>query len=204
MSRKTLKFITVGDSGVGKTSLLEMFCTDNFMDTHNLTIGVDYKTREIKLDDAMYKLCLWDTAGQEKFNSIIRTYYRCVDCCFIIYDVSKRVTFNNVKKWLDDFREYSESENIILLGNKIDITKREVTTVEGNDFANANNILFSEISVLENTNIYEVFVNAIKNCTGNDLHLLYQIPLESFNYNKKENTIKVKDFKRKNKKNCCY
>jgi Ras-related protein Rab-1A len=163
------KILLLGDSGVGKSSLLIRYIDDNYDEHVNATIGVDYRIKILNLHDKNIKLQLWDTSGQEKFKSITKAYYRGTHGVIVLYETSDRNSFNNVKTWIDEIREISEIEDIpiILVGNKIDLkTRKEVLYEEGKEFADEMNVEFFEISAKDNINIDDVFIklsNEIKN-----------------------------------------
>jgi small GTP-binding protein len=117
------KYIIVGSSGVGKTAILLRFCDSKFNDTHLVTIGVDFKTKFLCVGNSITKLQIWDTAGQEKFKSITRSYYKNSHACLAVYDVTNRDSFNLIKEYVEYYKTESESRipsNIVLVGNKCD------------------------------------------------------------------------------------
>ena len=143
------KYIIVGESSVGKSCLLLQFIDNRFKDSHDLTIGVDFGSKTIKLNDGTnVKVQIWDTAGQESFRSITRSYYRGSICALLCYDITRRQTFDNLVRWLNDMRDNAYSKMIILLiGNKSDLKfEREVSTEEGQEFADKHNLIFYETS----------------------------------------------------------
>ena len=117
------KFIIVGDSSVGKSCLLLQFTDNRFKQAHDLTIGVEFGARTLTIDKTTnIKLQIWDTAGQESFRSITRSYYRGAICSLLVYDITRRVSFQNVVRWLEEMREHAYSKMlIILVGNKKDL-----------------------------------------------------------------------------------
>merc|ERR1711972_1285854 len=129
------KYIIIGDTGVGKSCLLLQFTDKRFQPVHDLTIGVEFGARMITIDGKQIKLQIWDTAGQESFRSITRSYYRGAAGALLVYDITRRETFNHLTTWLDDARQHSSSNMVIMLiGNKCDLERREVTTEEGHTF----------------------------------------------------------------------
>jgi len=149
----------VGDSSVGKSCLLLQFTDKRFKQSHDLTIGVEFGARTIPIDQQAVKLQIWDTAGQESFRSITRSYYRGSIGALLVYDVTKRATFENLQKWLEEMRENAYSKmTIILVGNKVDLeSEREVSTEEGTQFAKKNNLLFFETSAKTSLNVEKAF-----------------------------------------------
>jgi len=154
------KYIIVGDIGVGKSCLLLQFTDKRFHPIHDLTIGVEFGSRTINIKENQIKLQIWDTAGQEKFRSITRSYYRGAASAIIVYDISRRDTFEHVASWLEDCRKYS-SPNIVvmLIGNKCDIAEsaRQVSTEEAQEFANKNGLTFLETSAKTAENVDQLF-----------------------------------------------
>lgn len=144
----TLKILIIGESGVGKSSLLLRFVEDTFDPDLGATIGVDFKIKNITIDDNKVKLAIWDTAGQERFRTLTPSYYRGAQGCILVYDTSCRDTFNKLEEWLNEVEVYSTKRDIIkmLVGNKIDKENREVDRQEGLQFARRNKMLFIECS----------------------------------------------------------
>ena len=101
------KIIIVGEAGVGKTSLLMRYIKGNFSNDYNLTLGFEFASKDIEIDGASYKLQVWDTAGQETFKSIIRTFYRNVDAVMLVYDLTKKKTFEQLEFWLTEVKNYA-------------------------------------------------------------------------------------------------
>ena len=138
-SNYRFKLIIIGDTGTGKSCIVKQFTEPNysFENIHDITIGVDFSTKitDIKIDNKTYKVKtqIWDTAGQESFRSITRSYYRGSICALLVYDITRRATFDNLIKWLEDMRDNAYSKMVILLvGNKSDLKfEREVSTAEG-------------------------------------------------------------------------
>lgn len=161
--RYIFKYIIVGESSVGKSCLLLQFIDNRFKDSHDLTIGVDFGSKTIKLDDGTnVKVQIWDTAGQESFRSITKSYYRGSICALLVYDITRRSTFDNLVRWLEDLRDVAYNKMVVLLiGNKDDLSaEREVSTEEGEQFASKNNLLFFETSAKTGHNIGEAFMQS--------------------------------------------
>lgn len=155
----TFKIIIIGDSYTGKTTVFKKFCdkepekdkTDE--NVHRPTIGVDFKIKELKLHGKDIKLHLWDTAGQEKFRSIISSFYKGNDCVIFCYDTTNKESFDNIEHWLYECDKFNSDRKIvkILIGNKIDNSEeRKVSYEEGLKIANENNMEFFEISAINN------------------------------------------------------
>lgn len=144
----TLKILIIGESGVGKSSLLIRFTDDTFDPDIGSTIGVDFKVKTINIDGNKMKLALWDTAGQERFRTLTPSYYRGAQGVVFVYDVSVRQTFEKLNEWLNECDTYATKQDLVrmLVGNKIDKQGREVTRQEGLQFAKRHSMLFIEAS----------------------------------------------------------
>lgn len=179
------KFILVGDSGVGKSSMLYRFTEDKFDAEHNVTIGVEFGMKMIKINDRNIKLQIWDTAGQETFRSITRSYYREAAGVILCYDVTNRKSFNDIIGWLEDIRKTSDVANIILVGTKTDLeNKRIISIEEGKQMAEAYKLLFAEISskVPYQNNPTNVFMKLAETIFDKIKHIGYhleELPLNS-------------------------
>ena len=158
-SQYLFKFIIVGDEGVGKTCLLLQFTDKRFQPVHDLTIGVEFGARMINIDSRQIKLQIWDTAGQESFRSITRSYYRGAAGALLVYDITRRETFNHLTRWLEEARANASSNMVIMLiGNKLDLEhRRAVSFEEGRRFAEENDLIFLECSAKTAKNVEEAF-----------------------------------------------
>jgi len=138
------KYIIIGDTGVGKSCLLLQFTDKRFQPVHDLTIGVEFGARMINIEGKQIKLQIWDTAGQEAFRSITRSYYRGAAGALLVYDITRRDTFNHLTTWLEDARQHSNSNMVIMLiGNKSDLeARRDVKREEGEAFAREHGLIF--------------------------------------------------------------
>ncbi|TGZ67035.1 hypothetical protein CRM22_005015 [Opisthorchis felineus] len=158
---RIFKIILIGDTGVGKSSFMHQFCDHVFYPRLSATVGVDFRTRNIRVDKYVYSIQLWDTAGQEKYRSIVRTYFRKVDGVIIVYDVTEPQSFRNVRSWMDQISEFGSEQKVpvIVVGNKIDLRKMEtencVTTETGKKFAETYGVMFLETSVCTSENVDE-------------------------------------------------
>lgn len=180
------KYIIIGDTGVGKSCLLLQFTDKRFQPVHDLTIGVEFGARMIMIRGKQIKLQIWDTAGQEAFRSITRSYYRGAAGALLVYDITRRETFNHLTTWLEDARQHSNSNMVIMLiGNKSDLdVKREVRKEEGEAFAKENGLVFMETSAKTATNVEEAFIN-----TANVIYEKIQEGV--FDINNEANGIKI-------------
>lgn len=155
-----LKTIVVGNSGVGKTSLITRLCKDTFEATANTTIGVDYVEYDINIGKEKFRLVIWDTAGQERFFTIVKNYFRMSLGILVVFDITNRSSFEKVPYWLRAVRLEADSKaQVILIGNKSDAqAQREVAREEAERFAKESMIDYMETSALDNTNVKEAFV----------------------------------------------
>ncbi|TDG43225.1 hypothetical protein AWZ03_010353 [Drosophila navojoa] len=155
------KIVLIGDCCTGKTSILQRFKTGNYVERHGNTIGVDFSMKTIEVEGKQVKLQIWDTAGQERFRTITQSYYRANNGVIIVYDITKRATFANLQKWIEEVRRYTASNVlIILIGNKCDLeSEREVDFEEARQMCQyIPEILFvMETSAKENTNVEDAF-----------------------------------------------
>uniref|UniRef100_A0A6M2DH47 small monomeric GTPase n=1 Tax=Xenopsylla cheopis TaxID=163159 RepID=A0A6M2DH47_XENCH len=160
----TLKILIIGESGVGKSSLLLRFTEDNFDEEQSLTIGVDFKTKKINIDGSLIKLAIWDTAGQERFRTLTPSYYRDAQGAILVYDVSNKSSFNKMQEWLGELDTYSTKSNLVkmLVGNKIDKEPREVSREEGLKFARRHKTLFIEASAKTCTGVQCAFEELVQ------------------------------------------
>lgn len=144
----TLKILIVGESGVGKSSLMLRFVDDTFDPEISATIGVDFRVASMTVDDTLVKLAIWDTAGQERFRTLTPSYYRGAQGVICVYDVTSRTTFDHLDHWMTEVDTYSTKSDAVkmLVGNKIDMENREVLREEGLAFAKKHRMLFIESS----------------------------------------------------------
>jgi len=144
----TLKVLIIGESGVGKSSLLLRFVDDTFDPEQPATIGVDFKVTTLTVDGNKVKLAIWDTAGQERFRTLTPSYYRGAQGVIFVYDVSNRSSYDRLQHWLTELETYSTKSDVVkmLVANKIDREKREVGREEGLKFARKHCMLFIEAS----------------------------------------------------------
>jgi Ras-related protein Rab-2A len=162
------KYIIIGDTGVGKSCLLLQFTDKRFRHDHDLTIGVEFGARQVNIDGKLIKLQIWDTAGQESFRSITRSYYRGATGALLVYDISRRDSFNHVSRWLNEAREFANPNMVIMLiGNKADMHRREVSFEEGANFARKNGLVFQETSAKTAQNVEEAFVSTAQQVLEN-------------------------------------
>ena len=166
------KYIIVGDSGVGKTNIIYRFVNGDFQHDLEATIGLEFTIKEYKIEEKTFNLHLYDTGGAEHYGALRQNYYYNADFAIIVYDITKRETFNSIDNWIREC-EYSHNENLIkiLVGNKTDLAKekREVTEEEGKDLAERYGIDFYETSALEGFNIEKIFKDSCTKEYSNSL-----------------------------------
>ncbi|PWA39946.1 RAB GTPase [Artemisia annua] len=157
------KMVLIGDSAVGKTNLLSRFAKDEFYLDSKPTIGVEFAYRNTKVGDKTVKAQIWDTAGQERFRAITSSYYRGALGAMLVYDITRQGTFDNIKKWLHELREFGDRDMVIVLvGNKTDLVDlREVDVEDGQKLAQLENLCFMETSAKDNLNVEDVFLQMI-------------------------------------------
>ena len=160
----TFKYILVGDSCVGKSCLLLQFTNHRFEHMHDMTIGIEFGTYLHTLDDGnIIKLQIWDTAGQESFKSITRSYYRNSVCALVVFDVTDETSYKNVIGWISDVKAYNFSPvTIVLIGNKCDLEdKRKIKRSDAERFAKENGVDYIETSARTSMNVNNAFLNSV-------------------------------------------
>lgn len=153
------KVVFLGKQSVGKTSLITRFMYDSFDNTYQATIGIDFLSKTMYLEDRTVRLQLWDTAGQERFRSLIPSYIRDSTVAVVVYDVTNVNSFQQTSKWIDDVRSERGNDVIIMLvGNKTDLSdKRQVSIDEGERKASELNVMFIETSAKTGYNVKQLF-----------------------------------------------
>ncbi|KAJ8494086.1 hypothetical protein OPV22_015807 [Ensete ventricosum] len=157
------KVVLISDSGVGKSNLLSRFTRNEFSLESKSTIGVEFATRSIRVEDKVIKAQIWDTAGQERYRAITSAYYRGAVGALLVYDVTRHTTFENVERWMKELRDHTDSSIVIMLvGNKADLRHlRAVTVEDAKGFAERENAFFMETSALESTNVDSAFTEVL-------------------------------------------
>uniref|UniRef100_K9IHB0 Putative rab subfamily protein of small gtpase n=1 Tax=Desmodus rotundus TaxID=9430 RepID=K9IHB0_DESRO len=156
---RKFKLVFLGEQSVGKTSLITRFMYDSFDNTYQATIGIDFLSKTMYLEDRTIRLQLWDTAGQERFSSLIPSYIRDSTAAVVVYDITNVNSFQQTTKWIDDVRTERGSDVIIMLvGNKTDLAdKRQVSIEEGERKAKELNVMFIETSAKAGYNVKQLF-----------------------------------------------
>ena len=156
MSQINLKVLLVGDSSVGKTTLLLKYVEGKFSDSHITTIGVEYKDKLIKINNRDVNLQIWDTSGQERYRSITKNFYRNADGILFVFDVTKEETFNHIKDWLISSDECDKDFKKIIVGNKIDL-ERVISKEKIEHFAKSKNMDCYETSAKTGDGVDKIF-----------------------------------------------
>lgn len=155
-----IKYILVGDTGVGKSSILSQYTNKKIINYHIPTIGIDYGTNLVNHKNNTYKLQIWDTSGQERYKKLTNTYYRDANCVILVYDITDKNTFNNIPLWITNINKFAVNPVIVLVGNKKDNdADRQVTKDEGISIAKKYNILFMELSTTNYDDINRLFTD---------------------------------------------
>lgn len=156
---RKFKLVFLGEQSVGKTSLITRFMYDSFDNTYQATIGIDFLSKTMYLEDRTVRLQLWDTAGQERFRSLIPSYIRDSSVAVVVYDITNVNSFQQTNKWIDDVRAERGNDVIIMLvGNKTDLAeKRQVATESGEGKAKELNVMFIETSAKAGHNVKQLF-----------------------------------------------
>jgi small GTP-binding protein len=188
------KILLLGDSSVGKTCFLKRYTDNTFQDAYLSTIGFDFKFKFVQLESGKtVKVQLWDTAGQERFRTIAKSYYKGAHGIILIYDVTNRKTFDNIRKWLNQIKDEASTKiSIILVANKIDCEDdiRTVTKEEGEELAKSAGLPIFEASAKDSINVNESFQFLIEKIDENITNINEQI------------TTKLNN-NQNNKKGCC-
>jgi len=197
------KLLLIGDSGVGKSCLLLRFADNTYTDSYISTIGVDFKIRTLDIDGKTVKLQIWDTAGQERFRTITSSYYRGAHGIIVVYDVTDKVSFNNVKQWLGEIDRYAcQSVNKLLVGNKADLVEKKVVDYnESKEFADSLGISFLETSAKSAQNVEEAFLTMTRQIKERVSQRPDGPAKPSGSVNISTNSKKIKDGK--GSKKCC-
>jgi len=158
------KVVVIGDSGVGKSNLIDRYTKDTFREETKTTIGVEFGHKTIRLDDKIIKAQIWDTAGQERFKALTRGYYRGALGALLVYSVISKHTFENCENWLEELIQHADPGILVMLvGNKTDLDQvREVQTAEGLNFAQKHKLLFIETSAKDSTNVTAAFEKLVQ------------------------------------------
>ena len=201
-----IKFIIIGDAAVGKSNLLVRYTSGQFKEEYQLTIGVEFGSNNVIIGDNTYRIQIWDTAGQENFRSITRSYYKNTACAIIVYEISNKKSFENISSWIEECKNTApKSILMVLVGNKCDLDNREVTEEEGREFAEKNGMLFFETSAKTGKNVEELFKESVKVIDQKIKENYYDLENDSCGIKKGNEEINVvlETNLEKDKKTCC-
>ncbi|GJP46743.1 hypothetical protein CLOM_g5989 [Closterium sp. NIES-68] len=157
------KLVLIGDSGVGKTNLASRFAHNEFHGDSKATIGVEFRSKTMEIDNKEIKAQIWDTSGQERYRAVTSVYYRGALGALLVYDISRRSSFDNISQWLREVRSQGDNNLVVMLvGNKTDLAHlRAVPTEKGLELAEREGMFFMETSALDATNVDEAFETVI-------------------------------------------
>ena len=194
------KIILIGDANVGKTNILSRYISDTFLETSKSTVGVELATKVEQYNNKKIKIQIWDTAGQERYRSITSAYYKGAKGALIVYDITRKNTFDNIDKWISDLKLNGDKNICILIvGNKSDLNEqREVDEELGKKKAEMFKTAFMETSALNGENISKAFEEVIEQ--------IYQLNKNAFEENAKKDIdrgVNLNENKDDNKKKCC-
>lgn len=173
---RLLKVVLLGDGGVGKSCLMNRFVSNKFDSQSYHTIGVEFLNKEITVGNTTVTLQIWDTAGQERFKSLRTPFYRGADCCLLTFGVDDMASFRNLPMWKTEFLHYadvSDSQHFpfVVLGNKVDLTDREVTKDSADAWCRSQDMPYFETSAKDATNVNVAFETAVKRIIELERHL---------------------------------
>ena len=195
------KIILLGDTSVGKTSLIIRFCDSKFYQICTSTVGVDTKTKYVKYKDKKVELEIWDTAGEERFRSLAKNSFQGADGIILMYDITQKKTFHNIRNWYNNINDSIDINKValIIVGNKSDLPNPEVKKEMAEKFCEENNVKLMETSCKENINVEEIFNYLIEKMIELDNEYKQQLK-------KKKSRIDENTFsnRKKKKKKCCH
>jgi len=196
-----LKLVVVGDSGVGKTNLIKRFANNTFNSNSKATVGVEFLSKSFKINNRIFKIEIWDTAGQERYKSITAAYYKGAKGALVVYDITSKISFENIDKWMMEIKEKSSKDlKLMIIGNKSDLKDaRQVSNEEALRKAQDTGIALMETSALDSTNVKEAFHDLLKEMYIEISAKIAKVE-ESLNDNKEALQLETNDGK---KKGCC-
>ena len=192
-----LKLMILGDSNVGKSSILKKYCKNEFTGTYVATIGIDFQIKYLNIDGKKIKLQIWDTAGQERYRVVTKNYFNTSDGFLVIYDITNRESFLNINNWIEQINTLvGGNVKCIIFGNKNDLKEvRKVSIKEGEEMAKKYNCKFFETSAKEGNNLEEGFYDITKDVLG-DIKIVHE-------KRKSTSILKPHIFKKQQKKKGC-
>ena len=159
-----LKLVLIGDSFVGKTNIMSKYLKNEFHEDSKATVGVEFGSKKFEIEGVSIKAQIWDTAGQERYKSITNAYYKGSKGAFVVYDITRKETFDSVDKWISDLKQSGDKKiTILLIGNKADLENQRVISKEqGEEKAKSFNLAFLETSAMNGQNLDTAFEMMIK------------------------------------------
>ena len=192
------KIIVIGESRVGKTSLIKRYTKDQFGGVYLTTVGIDFQDKTIEIEDKKVKLQVWDTAGQERFRNVAKNYFQSSNGFLLVFDITDKESFQKLNDfWMEQLNMHAPKKaKSVLVGNKSDLAgQRQVSIEDAEEFAKDNNLKYYEVSAKEGTKVVELFFYL-----ANEIYQSHTY--EENNYNKNI-TLKKEKSKKKDKKKCC-
>ena len=202
----SFKVIVIGDSGVGKSCLTNQAAKNIFEDAYQATIGFEFVLFNVKINDKILRLQIWDTCGQELYRSLITNFYRNTSLAVMVYGINNKDSFSNIDSWLKELRMHSNPDSkVFLIGNKSDLeNERQVETQLGEQYTKDNNLhLFMECSAKTGFNTKKIFLEAATILYQDYLKYKVGEPKEENNEGKDSNKLNKNNLKNRKKKGCC-
>ena len=193
------KILLIGDLGVGKSCVILRYVEGDFPGNIMSSIGVDFKTKQIELDDHSIKMQIWDTAGHEKFRTITTSYYKSAQAIIILYDITQKSSFDHIRNWITEIDKFGKQGVLkVIVGNKLDLeNNRKISKEDAENLALKYGVKLWEVSAKDNTNIEEMFVDTIKTLLEKNSKIISESSSMG-------NNIKLsKNIKNKKNKKCC-
>ena len=193
------KILLIGDLGVGKSCVILRYVEGDFPGNIMSSIGVDFKTKQIDLDDRLIKLQIWDTAGHEKFRTITTSYYKSAHAIIILYDITQKASFDHIRNWITEIDKFGKQGVLkVIVGNKLDMeNNRKITKEVAENLALKYGIKLWEVSAKDNTNIEEMFLDTIKTLLEKNSKIISEGSSMATNIQLNKNV------KNKKNKKCC-
>ena len=191
-----LKILVMGNSSVGKSSFINRFFSNVFIGNSMMTTGTDIESINVKISNRLFKLAVWDTAGNEKIKTLPIQYYTNTNAYIILYDVNEQNSLKNIESLINEIKENSNNSIIYIVGNKIDLNERIISKKEGEDFAYQYQIKYAEISCKSGLNVYECMSNVVLDASelSSDISNTFKISIKKY---------KIKSKNKKNNNGCC-
>ena len=196
------KILTLGDTTVGKTSIILRFTKENYTQNRLATIGVDFKSKIMQIENNRVKVLIWDTAGQERFKNIASQYYNGGDGAILVFDITNKNSFERISYWLNELNQKKDLNEmaLVLVGNKKDLNQnREISFEQAELFAKKNNIKYFETSAEENIGIDEVMNYIVSEC----INIIKKRNEDAFRESIQESNMVLSNFNVAKKKGCC-